>query len=120
MRLAKKTAIVTGGAQGFGAGIVDKFLVEGAQVLVADINGDAARDKAAEHENATHCVVDVANGDSVQNMVAGVLEYWGRIDILVNNAGVTHLPAPMETISEMEFDRVFAVNCKSEKRVGAM
>ena len=113
MRLANKTAIITGGAQGFGAGIVDKFLAEGAQVIVADINSDAAQRKAAEHDNASPCTVNVADGESVQSMIDGALSQWGHIDILVNNAGVTHLPAPMETISEEDFDRVFAVNCKS-------
>ena len=113
MRLANKTAIVTGGAQGFGAGIVDKFLAEGARVIVADINTDAAQRKAAEHEHAAPCTVDVANSDSVQAMIDGALAQWGHIDILVNNAGVTHLPAPMETVTEDDFDRVFSVNCKS-------
>ena len=113
MRLHNKTAIITGGAQGFGAGIVDKFLAEGAKVLVADINGDAASAKAAEHENATPCTVDVADASSVQAMIDTALGAWGHIDILVNNAGVTHLPAPMETVTESDFDRVFAVNCKS-------
>ena len=113
MRLANKTAIVTGGAQGFGAGIVDKFLSEGARVMVADINGEAAKTKAAEHDNAVNCEVDVANKESVQAMMAAGLTIWGQIDILVNNAGVTHLPAPLEEISEEDFDRVTAVNCKS-------
>ncbi|MEP2530171.1 SDR family oxidoreductase [Shimia sp.] len=113
MRLADKTAIVTGGAQGFGAGIVDKFLAEGARVMVADINADAAESKASEHDNAIPCTVNVADGDSVQAMVDAALSQWGHVDILVNNAGVTHLPAPMETISDEDFDRVFAVNCKS-------
>ena len=113
MRLANKTAIITGGAQGFGAGIVDKFLTEGARVLVADINGAAATAKAAEHPDATACTVNVADADSVNAMVAQAQSLWGQIDILVNNAGVTHLPAPMETVSEPDFDRVFAVNCKS-------
>ncbi|MBO9472936.1 SDR family oxidoreductase [Shimia sp. R10_1] len=113
MRLANKTAIITGGAQGFGAGIVDKFLTEGAKVLVADINGEAAAAKAAEHENATPCTVDVADAASVQAMIDTALGAWGQIDILVNNAGVTHLPAPMETVTESDFDRVFAVNCKA-------
>ncbi|WP_422049092.1 SDR family oxidoreductase [Shimia sp.] len=113
MRLHNKTAIITGGAQGFGAGIVDKFLAEGAKVLVADINGEAASAKAAEHENAIPCTVDVADASSVQGMIDTALGAWGQIDILVNNAGVTHLPAPMETVTESDFDRVFAVNCKS-------
>lgn len=113
MRLANKTAIITGGAQGFGAGIIDKFLTEGAKVLVADINGAAAATKAAEHTNATPCTVNVADATSVRGMIDLALGAWGQIDILVNNAGVTHLPAPMETVTESDFDRVFAVNCKS-------
>lgn len=113
MRLQNKTAIITGGAQGFGAGIVDKFLAEGAKVVVADINGDMATTKAAEHENASPCTVDVADAASVQTMAETALSAWGHIDIIVNNAGVTHLPAPMETVTEFDFDRVFAVNCKS-------
>ncbi|MEC8196739.1 MAG: SDR family oxidoreductase [Pseudomonadota bacterium] len=113
MRLQNKTAIITGGAQGFGAGIVDKFLAEGAKVLVADINGYMATTKAAEHENATPCTVDVADTASVQAMIGTALSAWGHIDIIVNNAGVTHLPAPMETVTETDFDRIFAVNCKS-------
>lgn len=113
MRLQNKTAIITGGAQGFGAGIVDKFLAEGAKVLVADINGDMATTKAAEHANAIPSTVDVADAASVQAMINTAVMAWGHIDIIVNNAGVTHLPAPMETVTETDFDRVFAVNCKS-------
>ena len=113
MRLKDKTAIVTGGAQGFGAGIVDKFLAEGARVMVADINSDAAQRKTEDNDNASPCTVNVADPVSVQAMIDGALTEWGHIDILVNNAGVTHLPAPMETITEDDFDRVFAVNCKS-------
>ncbi|TCL00442.1 3-oxoacyl-[acyl-carrier protein] reductase [Shimia isoporae] len=113
MRLENKTAIVTGGAQGFGAGIVDKFLAEGASVLVADINGDAAESKASEHPNAQATQTDVSVRASVEAMVDTGLKNWGQIDILVNNAGVTHLPTPLEEVTEVDFDHVFAVNCKS-------
>ncbi|MEM7270979.1 MAG: glucose 1-dehydrogenase [Pseudomonadota bacterium] len=114
MRLEGKTAIVTGGAQGFGGGIVDKFIAEGAKVLVADIQGDKARAKAAEAGNmATACEVDVADDASTKGMMDAALGAFGQIDILVNNAGVTHLPTPMEEVSEDLFDRVFAVNCKA-------
>ncbi|MGB0506320.1 MAG: glucose 1-dehydrogenase [Pikeienuella sp.] len=114
MRLEGKTAIVTGGAQGFGGGIVDKFIAEGARVLVADLNGPGAEAKAAASGNAASaCQVDVANGTSVEAMMAGALETFGHVDIVVNNAGITHLPTPMEDISEEEFDRVLAVNAKS-------
>ncbi|MEP3329971.1 SDR family oxidoreductase [Sedimentitalea sp.] len=114
MRLEGKTAIVTGGASGFGAGIVRKFCAEGARVMIADINGDAASDLAAEiGDLAIAQAVDVADGTSVDAMAEGALERFGQVDILVNNAGVTHLPAPMEDISEDDFDRVFRVNMKS-------
>lgn len=112
MRLQNKVAIVTGGGSGFGAGIARKFADEGASVVVADINADAASQIAGE-VGGLAVQADVANADSVRAMVGKVLDRYGRIDIMVNNAGVTHLPNPMEEISEDDFDRVMAVNCKS-------
>jgi len=112
MKLAGKTAIVTGGASGFGAGIVRKFIAEGATVMVADINGDAAK-AMADEVGGIPCTVDVANSDSVKAMAAAAISQMGHIDILVNNAGITHLPTPMEDVTEDEFDRVLAVNAKS-------
>ncbi len=114
MRLEGKTAIVTGGASGFGAGIVRKFVTEGARVMIADINGEAAEKMAAEIGGGTvSCQVDMAKSDQVKALRDATLEAFGQIDILVNNAGITHLPMPMEDVSEEEFDRVFAVNAKS-------
>ncbi|MDE4141203.1 MULTISPECIES: SDR family oxidoreductase [Rhodobacterales] len=114
MRLAGKTAIVTGGASGFGAGIVEKFLAEGAKVMIADINGDAAAAMAADlGTNAIAQAVDVADGASVNAMAEAALTAFGKVDILVNNAGVTHLPTPLDEVSEEDFDRVFNVNMKS-------
>jgi 3-oxoacyl-[acyl-carrier protein] reductase len=114
MRLQGKTAIVTGGASGFGAGITRKFIAEGARVMVADINADAASAFAAKlGEAAIARAVDVSKGDSVEQMVAAALSAFGQVDILVNNAGITHLPAALEDVSEDDFDRVLAVNVKS-------
>ncbi|WP_170410867.1 SDR family oxidoreductase [Ruegeria arenilitoris] len=114
MRLEGKTAIVTGGASGFGAGIVQKFLSEGARVMIADINGDAAEVQANQlGPNAIAQMVDVANAVSVQAMADMAMDRFGQLDILVNNAGVTHLPTPLEDVTEEEFDRVFNVNMKS-------
>ena len=112
MRLEGKTAIVTGGASGFGAGIVEKFVAEGAQVMIADINQEGA-EAMAEATGGLAQKVDVSDGTSVRAMIGAAQAAWGHVDILVNNAGVTHLPAPLDTISEEDFDRVFAVNCKS-------
>ncbi|WP_435311244.1 SDR family oxidoreductase [Primorskyibacter sedentarius] len=112
MRLQGKTAIVTGAGSGFGAGIARKFAAEGARVMVADINAAAAAEIAAEIGGLAQ-TADVTSGPSVDAMIAAAQDGFGRIDILVNNAGVTHLPADMEDVSEEDFDRVFAVNCKA-------
>jgi len=114
MRLQGKTAIVTGGASGFGAGIVRKFVAEGARVMIADLNGDAATKLAAEICGSTIAQqVDVSQNDDVAVMAQSALDTFGHLDILVNNAGTTHDPAFMEDVSEDDFDLVFRVNCKS-------
>lgn len=112
MRLAGKSAIVTGAGSGFGAGIAQKFAAEGAKVLVADIDGDAAA-KIAKEIGGTAIIANVAVDADVKRMVATAADSFGVIDIVVNNAGVTHLPAPMENVSEADFDKVLAVNVKS-------
>lgn len=114
MRLKEKIAIVTGGASGFGAGIVRKFHEEGAHVIIADINGTAAQDYAKTFdERSMSLAVDVSSSISVEQMAGQLIEKFGHIDILVNNAGITHLPTAMEDVSEDDFDRVFNVNMKS-------
>jgi 3-oxoacyl-[acyl-carrier protein] reductase len=111
MRLAGKTAIVTGGGSGFGAGIARKFAAEGAHVFVVDINAAAAKTIANE-VGGTALTCDVANAASVTALADSVLSD-GPLDILVNNAGVTHLPSAMEDVTEADFDRVYNVNMKS-------
>jgi 3-oxoacyl-[acyl-carrier protein] reductase len=109
-----KTAIVTGGSSGFGAGIVRKFHAEGARVLIADLNEAMGQELAAAlGEGVEVIATNVADGTSVQDMTDRAMALWGQIDILVNNAGVTHLPAPMEDVTEEDFDKVIAVNVKS-------
>lgn len=114
MRLDGKTAIVTGGASGFGAGIARKFAAEGARVMIADINGDAAREMASQIGAQTvGQTADVGENASVQAMVDAAINAFGHVDILINNAGVTHLPSLLEDVSEDDFDRVVRVNMKS-------
>ena len=114
MRLKEKTEIVTGGASGFGEGIVRKFLDEGARVVIADINIDAANRLADEvGKDAIAVYVDVTSGASVEQLRTDIKKSFDSIDIVINNAGVTHLPAALDEVSEEDFDRVFAVNCKS-------
>ena len=114
MRLQDKVAIVTGGGSGFGAGIARKFVAEGARVVVADLNLEAAMDVAvALGEHARALRVDVADATDVRLMMEVAELHFGRLDILVNNAGVTHLPAPLEDVTEADFDRITAVNMKA-------
>ncbi|ETX14870.1 3-ketoacyl-ACP reductase [Roseivivax halodurans JCM 10272] len=112
MRLEGKRAIVTGAGSGFGAGIARAFLAEGAKVMIADIAGGMAEAVASRGGGIAH-QVDVADGRSVARMAERAQDEMGGVDILVNNAGITHLPGAMEEIDEEDFDRVFAVNCKS-------
>ncbi len=112
MQLKDKTAIITGGGSGFGASMAELFAKNGAKVIVADLNLDGAR-RISEKIKGYAVEVDVSNAKSVEQMKIDVLKKYESVDIVVNNAGTTHLPAPMETIEEAEFDRVFNVNCKS-------
>ena len=103
MRLLGKIAIVTGAASGFGAGIARKFIAEGAQVMLADLNGAGVQTLAAElGDKAASYQLDVADRTQVTALAAEVEAQFGALDIVVNNAGVTHLPTPMETVSEAQ------------------
>jgi 3-oxoacyl-[acyl-carrier protein] reductase len=114
VRLDNKVAIVTGGGSGFGAGIVRKFVAEGAQVIVADMNLDAALDVAAAAGPAARALrVDVSHAPDVRTMMEAAEAHFGRLDILVNNAGLGHLPQALEDLPEDEFDRLAAVNMKA-------
>lgn len=113
MQLHGKTAIVTGGGSGFGAGIAKSFVEQGAKVLIADINLDAARE-IAKKLGCDYAETNVADSSSVAALAETADAQFGSApDILVNNAGITHLPKPMEDVSEDEFDRVLNVNAKS-------
>lgn len=93
-RLSDKIAIVTGSAQGFGRGIAEEMLKQGAYVVIADINYDLAREAASIFCNefgsgkAYPIQTDVTNEQSVKNMITETVLMYGGLDILVSNAGV--------------------------------
>jgi 3-oxoacyl-[acyl-carrier protein] reductase len=114
MRLAGKSAIVTGAGQGFGLAIARTFATEGARVACLDRNEETARMAATAIDGGAIALVgDVARRGDVEAAAAAAIHEFGRIDILVNNAGTSHRNRPMLEVDEAEFDRVFAINVKS-------
>lgn len=113
-RLAGKVAIVTGAAQGFGAGIARLFAEEGAKVVACDLNVEGASAIAAEiGHGAIGIACDVSKMADAQRVVDAATKAFGRLDCVVNNAGTSHRNKPLLEVTEEEFDRVYAVNVKS-------
>ena len=114
MRLKDKVAIVTGAASGFGRGIAEAFAREGAKVVVADLNAQGALEVArAIGAGAIAVACNVASRDDIEALVGNAVEAFGGVDILVNNAGYTHKNQSLLTVTEDEFDRIYAVNVKA-------
>jgi len=114
MRLENKTAVVTGAASGLGKAIVEKFLEEGSKVIIVDINKDAGRELSKNLGSKTLALsADVGDANSVENLQKSIFASFDKVDVVVNNAGVTHLPTPLDEVTEEDFDNVFRVNCKS-------
>jgi NAD(P)-dependent dehydrogenase (short-subunit alcohol dehydrogenase family) len=117
--LAGKVAVVTGAASGIGQGIALGFLREGASVIAADINTDAA--KATEEliaaeglaERLRFVTADVTQDDDVARIVAAARDSFGRIDVMVNNAGGPGALEPMLDIDVAGFDSTFALLVRS-------
>ena len=114
MRLQGKTAMVTGGASGFGRGIAEAFGREGANVVILDLNQAGAQEVANSISNHALAIEgDVTKKSDIERAVAQTVEQFGRLDIVVNNAGWTHVNQPMLEVDEDEFDKVFNINVKS-------
>ena len=112
MRLQDKVAIVTGAAQGIGYAVAERFLAEGASVMMSDVNADALPE-AAERLGAAHEGADAGLKADADRLVARTVERFGRVDILVSNAGITSA-AEFLDVQEEDFDRVLRVNLKGQ------
>lgn len=113
-RLEKKVAIVTGGAQGIGKGIVEKFAKEGAFVVIWDIKYEKAHTvevtlKAQGKKVEAMRGIDITNLKSVQEGAQYVMSKYGQIDILINNAGIVRDSSFLKMSSD-QWDQVISVN----------
>ncbi len=115
MRLEDKIIIVTGAGSGIGKGISIKLAQEGAHIIVADINEDAANETAEEIKKigreALVIKIDVSDKDSVKTLVDKTIEKFNRIDIAVSNAGVSRM-AKFVDITEKDYDFNLDINAK--------
>ncbi|PZU83273.1 MAG: short-chain dehydrogenase [Shinella sp.] len=112
MRLANKIAIITGAGAGIGAATAEVFVKEGAKVVIADFNGEAAKATAdGLGDNAISIKVDVRRSEDVKAMVELAVSTFGGLDIIVNNAG-RGIIGTVETTSEDDWDDIVAVNLK--------
>ena len=112
--LTGRIAVVTGGAQGLGLAIAQRFVDEGARVVLGDVNLEATQSTAdalggAEVARAVRC--DVTSAEQVEALVATAVEQFGGLDVMVNNAGITR-DATMRKMTEEQFDQVIAVHLK--------
>src|ERR1700720_921745 len=112
--LTGQTAVVTGGAQGLGFAIAERFIAEGAGVVLGDLDlgaTEAAAKQLGGQDVALAVRCDVTQADEVDALVAAAVERFGRLDIMVNNAGITG-DAPIRKMTAEQFDQVIAVPLK--------
>ena len=116
-RFEDKLALVTGGASGIGLATAERLLEEGAVVVIADLNGEAAtaavnglRERGFDAAHAVAC--DVSRGDQVKALVRDIVARHERIDVLFNNAGICEL-GEIHEVDEDAWDRQIGVNLRS-------
>ncbi|KEF54942.1 uncharacterized protein A1O9_09385 [Exophiala aquamarina CBS 119918] len=111
-KLAGKVAIVTGGAQGFGWGIVRKFVDEGAKVVIIDANEKTGQEAADKLEGCAFVRGDVSERAVWEKALETASTQFGKLDIVVNNAGILIVKKATE-YTEEDYERIFRINVKS-------
>lgn len=108
-RLCGKVAIVTGAAQGFGLGLAEAMVSEGAYVVIADMNYEGAKKVAERFEGSLAVSVNVTDEESVKNMIKETVLYYGGLDVFVNNAGIVRAGS-LEEMTKQNFELVTSVD----------
>jgi 3alpha(or 20beta)-hydroxysteroid dehydrogenase len=114
-KLSGKVAIITGATGEIGKGTAEKFLKEGAKLVLVDINEDALKKTKEELElygEIITVIADVSKESDVKNYVNNCVEHFGRIDIFFNNAGIEGKVAPLVQQNLEDFDAVMNVNVR--------
>ena len=113
--LNDRVAVVTGGAQGFGLAITERFIEAGAKVIIWDIDENAAKEAIdkVKSENLSHQVVDVTNFEIVNKNLGEVEKKYGKIDIFVNNAGIAGMNTTVAEYPLDEWKKVMNLNLNS-------
>jgi len=113
--LNDRVAVVTGGAQGFGLAITERFIEAGAKVVIWDIDENAAKDAIGKvkSENLSHQIVDVTNFEIVNQNLKEVEKKHGKIDIFVNNAGIAGMNTTVAEYPLDEWKKVMNLNLNS-------
>jgi NAD(P)-dependent dehydrogenase (short-subunit alcohol dehydrogenase family) len=110
MKLEGRT-VITGAAQGVGRACAERFLAEGATVVIGDVNETRVLETAREigsSERVLAVVTDVGKKEQVGVLVAKAVERFGRLDVMVNNAGICPI-VPFLDVTEETYDKVLAV-----------
>lgn len=114
MRFAGKTVVITGAAQGIGRATAERFLSEGANVVISDVNAERLQATAGEIGTADtllSVIADVSRKDQIEALIARAVERFGRLDVMVNNAGICPI-VPFLDVTEETYDQVLDVNLK--------
>ncbi len=114
-RFNEKVVVITGGAGEIGTATAQKFLNEGAKVVLVDLKDESLQKKAASlngGDSVAYVVADVTKNDDVAAYVKFALDKFGKIDIFFNNAGIEGVVKPIPEYPEDVFDQVIAVNVK--------
>jgi NAD(P)-dependent dehydrogenase (short-subunit alcohol dehydrogenase family) len=114
VRFDGQVALVTGGASGIGRAIVQRFVSEGATVVIVDIVEEALNNMVAalqeQGAKVTGCVANVASEADVDKMITAATSIYGRLDILCNNAGIMDLMMPAHEVPTKLWEQVIAIN----------